>query len=656
MSKLTFSKIADGRYIVTHPDKAVIPYDELVNLQSFLNKKQKEFIKNKSTDGRPIWVDCFTTIRDIMIAYQSQLSRQQRRKLEREEGKFYKKAETNRMKNQSNKKKIDNLRYLIARAARCSSINFFPAGFYGSDGMINFLDRGNVSEEQAESVKTDGGKEFTKKEILSAISEIKESLLDDTPSTIKEWENKVTTFTNDKKYNLFQVIGKSGIDSILDEVVNIKIMISTESQSVNEMVNFNGKNNPWVFLHFMFQYLDIRNKFQNDEIFKILSEKGKYLNLKDFIGYKEGKTEHPEILPFLPTAITFISNSIKDYNWETANKDEEDKLKEKLKLAFISLGSQTSSNQQKVKDYYDKFVPKGKDLSEFHSEVEKVAKVLDKMIVDESMNNVIEHYNKLKKAVNHVIHSDNQSEDKKNHAESFIQARFIDLIKKDSIKLIYAIALGSHNPKFTLEDTSYSNVESFLSNLEYELTNGINITPSANGVDFIDYSITNDELEKMFKSQAGSWDGKLELIFPFIKNVVIKVRETIGTDTNIKHKQKELALIKRATGLSKEAWWVESDTSGNFVKIGMLDGKLTLSSSWQHLDDKDNNWEVGCIEETTSNSGGRRIKKPNKLKSYERKLENIQQWYDEKSISKTDYKQSSRVLEDIIEEIKEEQI
>jgi hypothetical protein len=638
----------DGRFLI---NADIVPYDKFDELSKKLIWYKENYEKSKATDGRPIWVDFFTTVREIMTGYQSQLTRQQRRKLEREEGKFYKKAETNRMQNLSNNKKIDNLRYLIARAGRCSSINFFPAGFYGKDGMINFLDRGNVSEEQSESVKTDGGKEFTKAQILSAITEIKESLLDDVPSIIKEWEGKVKNFTNDKKYTLFQIIGKEGIDSIMDEVVNVKVMVSSEVQSVNEMVNFNGKNNPWIFMHFLFQYLDIRNEFQNDEIFKILSEKGKYINLKNFIGYKDGESEHPEILPFLPTAIALIANSIKDYDWENATDDDENKLLEKLKIAFISLGSQTSSSQQKVKDFYDKFVPPNLNLSDFHNDVKKVADVLEKMVVDDSMNNVMDLYNNLKNAVEHVSYSDNQSDEKKAHAKSFIKSRFSDLIKKDSIKLIYAIALGSHNPKFTLEDTSYSNIESFLSNIEYELKNGIEVVPYK--TEFIDYTITNDELEDMFKSQAGSWDGKLKLLFPIIKRVVLKVRENIGTDTNIEHKQRELAFIKESTGALKEAWWLESNTSGNFVQVGMVDGKLSVHTSWQHLEDKDNQWEVGCVEESSSNSGGKRIAKPNKLKSYQRKLDNVNDWYSGGKISKTQYKQSMRTLQDIIEHIEE---
>lgn len=639
----------EGRFLI---NASVVSYDQFNDVSKYLDEKQSQFLHSKINDGRPIWVDFFTTVRQIIIGYQSQLSRQQRRRLEREAGKYFKKAETNRMKNQSRSKSIDNLRYLIARAARCSSVNFFPAGFYGRDGMINFLDRGNVSEEQTESVKTDGGKEFTKSQILSAIAEIKESLLDDIPSIILEWEKKVEGFTNDKNYSLFQVIGNDGIDSILDEVVNVKVMVATEVQSVSEMVNFNGKNNPWVFLHFMFQYLDIRNEFQNDEIFEILSEKGEYINLKNFIGYDSEKSKHPETLPFFPTTVALVANDISKYDWENASLDDEKELRNKLKIAFRSFGSESSTDQKRVKDFYDTFVSTKSDLSKFHEDVKKVADVLEKMVADKSMDNVMTKYGNLLYAIETVAYSDNQTTDKRNHARSFIKSRFKDLIQKDSIKLIYAIALGCHNPKFTLEDTSYSNIESYLSELEYELTNGIEIIRDSRGLT-IDYRITNDELEEMFKSQAGSWDGKLNLLFPIIKRVVLKTRKNIGTDTNVEHKQKEIQFIKKATGVTQEAWWLESNTSGKFVRVGILDGKLTRDTSWQHLEDKYNQWELGCIEENSSNSGEGRKIKPNKLKSYRRKLENVNDWYEAGKITKNEYKQSMRTLQDIIEHIED---
>ena len=88
----------------------------------------------------------------------------------------------------------------------------------------------------------------------------------------------------------------------------------------------------------------------------------------------------------------------------------------------------------------------------------------------------------------------------------------------------------------------------------------------------------------------------------------------------------------------------------------MLDGKLTVHTSWQHLEDKYNQLELGCIEEVSTNSGGKRTEKPNKLKSYQRKLDNVTDWYEAGKISKTEYKQSMRTLEDIIEHIIDEKI
>ena len=201
--QLSINNVGEGRYFLFDSVSGIVKYNHFTEVESFLVKLQSQYKKTLASDGRPIWVDYNTKIGEIITAYQSQTNRNLRRKLEREENKFFKKAETNRMKNQKFGKIIDNLRYLMARSARISSVNFFPAGFYGSDGIINFLDRGNVSEEQSETLKSDGGKDFTKDQIQQAISDLIENLGEDVPQIVKEWMTKVKGFETSKKYTLF---------------------------------------------------------------------------------------------------------------------------------------------------------------------------------------------------------------------------------------------------------------------------------------------------------------------------------------------------------------------------------------------------------------------------------------------------------------------
>jgi hypothetical protein len=645
---LKVNSSGEGRYFIFDSKNGFIEYNDFSEVEQILVKYRKVYLKNKSKDGRPIWFDYFTTIAEIIKGYQSQLNRQQKRKLAREDNKYFKKAETNRMKNQKSSKKIDNLRYLFARAARVSSVNFFPAGFYGEDGIINFLDRGNVSEEQAATLKTDGGTYFKKTQFKTALNEILENLGDDTPIVVKDWIKKVDSLSSTKEYSLFEIIGQDGFDSILNEIVNIKVMISSEVQSVNEMVNFNGKNNPWVFLHFMFQYLDIRNNFNNDAVFVKLSEKGKYLSLKDYIGYKEGENDVPEILPALPTITTIVSNNISKFDWENSNDDERIQFKDKLKKAYIAFDSFKSTGQDKVKSFYDTFINKTDDYEELHLNIEKCAKVLDKIVQDNWWDTIITKWKELLVAIEHVANDSNQTELKQADAKTYVKARFGDVMKGDMQDLINTIAISIHDAKFTLESTSYSNIEQFFTFLQEEFISGITI--ETNGVgEIIDYEISNDEVRKLLTSQkASSWDKKLELVYPFIQRAVLKTKQYIGTDKNHILKQKEVSFFKKVSILKNDCWWMESDINGEMVQVGMVDGKLTSNSSWQHLEDDLNKWEIGCIEEITTNAASKRTVKPNKMVSYKRKLENVVMFYESKKITEGEYDFSKLSLNAII--------
>jgi hypothetical protein len=649
--KLILKQSGDGRYFLFNTSDGWLKYNDFSEVEDILKGLQSKYKNTITSDGRPIWIDYYTTIREIITAYQSQINRQQRRKLERESNKFFKKAETNRMKNQKASKIIDNLRYLLARSARISSVNFFPAGFYGTDGIINFLDRGNVSEEQSETLKTDGGKEFTKDQIQKALFDLVENLGDDIPQIVKEWVTKVKAFETSKKYTLFSVIGQDGIDSVLNEIVNIKVMVSSETQAVNEMVNFNGKNNPWIFLHFMFQYLDIRNGFSNDDVFETLSEKGKYMNLKSYIGYKEGQMEHPEILAAHATMTSLVSKKLLESKLDLTSDDASDVavVQEILKAAYIGFGSLANTDQQKPKSWYKAFVDSDKDLSNEHIDIKKCADVLDRVYGDDWTSDILEKLKELQTAIEFVKNDLNQSDSKLAEANGFVLSRFKDVFKSDLFDTINAIAISIHNPKFTLEPSSYSNIEKFYQFLTEEVVGGISVSSNLQ-----DYSITNDNIKTLLSTNnVGSWDAKLKLVYPFIQRAIIKTKEHIGTDNNSELKQKELDFFKSVSGGSKDCFWYESDVDGEPHKIGMYGGKLTLKSSWQHLNDDLNHWELGCIEEVSMNSAGRRSIKPNKLTSYKRKLENTQQLYDEGRITKQEWRTTSANLQNIIDGIEE---
>jgi hypothetical protein len=89
------------------------------------------------------------------------------------------------------------------------------------------------------------------------------------------------------------------------------------------------------------------------------------------------------------------------------------------------------------------------------------------------------------------------------------------------------------------------------------------------------------------------------------------------------------------------------------VKVGARMGKALSGTSWQHLEDAFNRWEYGCLQHVSTNSGDKRKKKPNKLKSYQRKLEDVEQYYNQDLITKTQYRASCSTLESIIDGLNE---
>jgi hypothetical protein len=96
---------SQGRFVATQ----LLQYSQFPELKKFISEQKEIYLKNKSTDGRPIWIDILTNVGNIIDSYQSQ-SRSVKRKLEQIEEKYFRKAETNRLKNRSAKKEIDNLR------------------------------------------------------------------------------------------------------------------------------------------------------------------------------------------------------------------------------------------------------------------------------------------------------------------------------------------------------------------------------------------------------------------------------------------------------------------------------------------------------------------------------------------------------------------
>lgn len=637
--------VSDGRYISTK----LIEYSEFPQLKKFITKQRETYLKNKSIDNRPIWLDILTSVGDVIDSYQSQ-NRSVRRKLEQLEEKLFRKAETNRLKNRSSKKEIDNLRYLLSRAARLSTINFIPASMYDSTGVFKLLDRGNVMEEQIESVSTTHSTpKFTKSQVMAAISEIEESIGDSLPVVLKNWKAKIESEPNSKKFSFYEIVGKEGIDEVRNEVVNVKIMISDKIQAVNEMVNFNGKNNPWFGPHYLFQYLDIYNKIDNDSLFEKLSTGDEYSNLRAFVF---GSTEPDvwETLPQFPTVAFFIAKKIASFDWDSKDPVIIQKQQEILIHAFEML-SREKASKQSMDLFYKEFIGKNHNAEKDVEGILKIASALDSVVSDQSFKNITDRFSELEKAINYIINNPNSSDSDIKNAKQFNKTRIKELIKYDSWKLLLVIPMGALEAKFSQEQTSKQNVTTFLSIIEQYLTEPIKIKKDIKGIP-IAFDITSQELENILTEQGTAYSSKLKALYPYICKAISIVIANVGDGNNDDLKDEEILFIDNATD-SKDWYWFESDADGNMVKVGARMGKALSGTSWQHLDDAFNKWEYGCLQNVSTNSGDRRKKKPNKLKSYQRKLEDVEQYLNDGLIDRKQFRASSSTLESIIEALNE---
>jgi len=415
------------------------------------------------------------------------------------------------------------------------------------------------------------------------------------------------------------------------------------------MVNFNGKNNPWFGPHYLFQYLDIYNKIDNDSLFEKLSTGDEYSNLRAFVF---GSTEPDvwETLPQFPTVAFFIAKKIASFDWDSKDPVIIQKQQEILIHAFEML-SREKASKQSMDLFYKEFIGKNHNAEKDVEGILKIASALDSVVSDQSFKNITDRFSELEKAINYIINNPNSSDSDIKNAKQFNKTRIKELIKYDSWKLLLVIPMGALEAKFSQEQTSKQNVTTFLSIIEQYLTEPIKIKKDIKGIP-IAFDITSQELENILTEQGTAYSSKLKALYPYICKAISIVIANVGDGNNDDLKDEEILFIDNATD-SKDWYWFESDADGNMVKVGARMGKALSGTSWQHLDDAFNKWEYGCLQNVSTNSGDRRKKKPNKLKSYQRKLEDVEQYLNDGLIDRKQFRASSSTLESIIEALNE---
>jgi hypothetical protein len=144
---------------------------------------------NSSLGKIPYRLTGLTTIKSVFDYYQAQ-GRGVRKKIKKTitKGLAFRKAEANRSAIESTPKKLDNLRYAIARAYNLASSNQIPVGVWQdsfmTDTILFLLDRGNLYEFLHGSEDKDEFWAYSKKNIMSVLSEFIDEYGDKCPSDI----------------------------------------------------------------------------------------------------------------------------------------------------------------------------------------------------------------------------------------------------------------------------------------------------------------------------------------------------------------------------------------------------------------------------------------------------------------------------------------
>ena len=660
--KVEFVK-SSKTYII--PGTSFNKWDKLLE-QTKVLKTKYDLSENKI----PYWIKGFTTFGDLLDSYASQ-NRKFRRQLAKDIKKSMKeilrKSENNRFQNKSREKMLDNLRYGIARRYNLASSNLAPMGFYDCL-FLAMLDRGNVLEYSKLNILNDFMKvnnvdSYTKKEVTELYKNFKEEYGDKTP---KEIIDKLESFKEDettKKYTLHDLLGDDGFQSLRDEVIPYSIQVGDKVVCITEMKNFNGKSNPWIGPHYLFQYLNTYNNYDCDILFEQLNTKetknsltGEVLithdglqNLKTHFGDSFKKC--PEIVPACAIIHRAFQKDINNFNVETDIFEEDE---ENQKNAFIELYRSMGrvSDKRTIEEMYKSKFNRQSDYKGTESEDVKIINALNTHIENQSLKDAISKFNELNKAIELVRKDDTHF--KFDEAQKINNSLVKKLLQKDSIRTLVSSTLAALGTKFGVEKGSESNVDDFLSMFYEDLCGDkvFTIEKDAKG-NPIGYKITcNEFLSSILQSgKSNDWTGKGTILYDSFIKTYRTYQEVIGLDDgdNVELKKKEINFLMTATE-SKDCYWYESDTQGEVGKRGVENGKKLPLTSIQHGDDTTNEWEKIYFEDTSINKGKVRSKKPaTKGDGYRHHLSNQEMLLKSGYITKKQYKRARNNLEDLIE-------
>lgn len=631
---------------------------------------------NKSTAKVPFRLSGLTNIKSIFDYYQAQ-GRGVRKKIKKAVVKSiaFRKAEANRSAIESLTKKLDNLRYAIARAYNLASANQIPIGVWAdsfvSDILLFLLDRGNLYEYLDGSKQKDEFWSYSKKNIMAVLKEFIDEYGDKCPAEIIQMYEKFNGEKAGIVLFIDEIISADAFDSILSEVVPFNFLIADENVCINEMKNFNGKSFPWNGPVFLIQYLMTLNKLDVNGTLEYFADTEIDTNLSyaDYIIQNISPDDCIET-GFAYAAFYPITKNTTFLFDENGRKQDELFLKEIHELA----------NPTKVKDkkqidkFYRKYLTKetrmpgtdikynvanGKLYKSFTSDWQGFGKFLAKFWEHSLFTQLEAKGSNLETAWDRERQR-LAEESKKNGTSALLPEHQKNKLLMpgqcaSATDFKVAVLFGVYKVLKQKQKNEDSFIDIVLNKMYEYLYGDSVVTVTKSKGEIIRYDVIGDEWQEwLTDGESVGYPTKAKWIYQALLKLNDNIEIILGgtPDDNESKKAREMDWImdEILLGKFKEAIWYIESTDGSISEVGIRNGIWTSKTSWEHcIDGHTERWEDGYLEEVSVNSGrGKSAKPQTKLDGYKAALVEQQRLFDADKITDEQFMDSELILKRII--------
>jgi hypothetical protein len=673
---MTFYNDGYHRFVIqTSADKPIVG-----SLASW--KEIAEFSKillehyNSSLGKIPYRLTGLTTIKSVFDYYQAQ-GRGVRKKIKKTitKGLAFRKAEANRSAIESTPKKLDNLRYAIARAYNLASSNQIPVGVWQdsfmTDTILFLLDRGNLYEFLHGSEDKDEFWAYSKKNIMSVLSEFIDEYGDKCPSDIIQMYQKYSEEKPTIKLYVREIIGEEAWKSILNEIVPFNFLIADENVCINEMKNFNGKSFPWQGPVFLIQYLMTLNKLDVNGTLEYFADTMKDQNQS----YAEYIIDNISADDCIETGFAYATfyPMTKSVPFQF---DPNDKTNDLLFLKdMFELANPTKIKDKKnIDKFYKKYCTREVNLMGTGIKYNVANPKLYKGFADDwkafglFLAKFWEHnlFTSLEKK-GKLLETAWDKERERLSAEAKVNQTTALLPEHQKNKLLMpgqcasatdfkvALLFGVYKVLKQKQKNEDTFIDTILNTMyEYMYGDSVVRVKKEKG-EVVSYEVISDEWQDWLNdSPPVGYNSKSNWIYIALCKLNENLESILGgkPDTNESKKLREMDFIMEDILKNKftEAIWYAEAPDGSVSEIGVRNGIWTTKTSWEHTyDGVSERWEDGYFEEVDINSGRGKSAKPlTKLAGYKVALDEQKRLLDRGKIDSEQFEDSTLVLNKIV--------